>query len=300
MSRRRGFLLLPEGQLWTLSAMDVQEQWMGWTLKTGRAKFWRRVKRVMVIVTLVLLVAAGVLYFTVSAMPTGYAPQRLSQVEKKQAAQEFVEKAAPLHNAASGDLVRWLASEDELNKYLASMDEIASYRLGGKRGQVYRKMAESKLSGLAVRLSKGIITLMFRSDKYGKIVSADFALEITPDQRLWAGLKQVRIGKLRIPDSAFRERLIRMKMSLGLGKSVRDPREGKTKTRRPTDDMVNILGAIVAAIDETPTRIEHKVNNKLLRLIGIEAEQGRLTLVFQSLPLEKVTEATTAPGVGQG
>ena len=284
--------------MWTLSAMDVQEQWMGWTLKTGRSKFWRWVKRVMVIVTLILLVAAGVLYFTVSAVPTGYAPQRLSQVQKKQAAQLFVEKAVPLHNAPAGDLVRWLASEDELNKYLASMDEIASYRLGGKRGQVYRKMAQSKLSGLAVRLSKGLVTLMFRSDKYGKIVSADFSLEITPDQRLRAGLKQVRIGKLRIPDSAFRERLIRMKMSLGLSDAARDPREGKT--RRPADDIVKILGAMVAAIDEVPARIEHKVNNKLLRLIGIETEQGRLTLVFQSLPIEKVPETTTAPGVGQG
>lgn len=291
MSRGRGFLLLPGGELWTLSGMDVQEQWMGWTLKTGRTKFWRWVKRVMVIVTLSLLVAAGVLYFTISAVPPGYAPQRLSQVQKKQAAQQFVEKAVPLHNAPAGDLVRWLASEDELNKYLASMDEIASYRLGGKRGQIYRKLAESKLSGLAVRLSKGLITLMFRSDKYGKIVSVDFALEITPDQRLRAGLKQVRIGKLRIPDSTFRERLIRLKMSLGLSEPVRDPHEGKT--RRPTDDMVKIIGAMVAAIDEAPTRIEHKINNKLLRLIGIEAEQGRLTLVFQSLPIEKVTGTTT-------
>ena len=292
--------MLSGRELWTLSAMDVQEQWMGWTLKTGRSRFWWWVKRVMAVVTLILLVAAGVLYFTVSAVPTGYAPQRLSQAEKKRAAQEFVEKAVPLHNAPAGDLVRWLATEDELNKYLASMDEIASYRLGGKRGQVYRQMAKSKLSGLAVRLSKGIITLVFRSDKYGKIVSADFVLEITPDQRLRAGLKRVRIGKLRIPDSAFRERLIRMKMSLGFSESLRDPREGKTKTRRPTDDMVKILGAMVAAIDEAPTRIEHKVNNKLLRLVGIEAEQGRLTLVFQSLPLKKVTPATTAPGVGQG
>lgn len=276
--------------------MDSEDEWMGWRLKTGRKRAWKWVKRVVVVLTLVLLAAAGVLYFTVSAVPPGYAPRRLSQAQKKRAAQDFVEKAAPLHNAAAGRLLRWLASQDELNSYLASMDEIAAYRLGAKRGEVYRKLEKAKLSGLAVRLADGMVTLMFRSDKYGKVVSADISLEMTDDQKLRARLASVRVGRLRIPDAAFRERLARLKLSpAGGGKEGRGA-ESEAKSRA-TDDMVKILGAMVEAIDEAPTRIEHEMNNKLIRLVGVEVGREQLTLAFRSLPLRP---AATAPTTGPG
>lgn len=256
---------------------------------------WKWIKRVVVGLVLAVLVAGGTLYYAISRVPEGYGLLALSQAQKKRAAQEFVSKAVTsLLNPAPGEVLRWVSTEDELNRYLASMDEIAHYRLGGKRGQVYRRLERARLSGLVVRLGEGRITFMFRSDEYGKIVSVDFSLAVTEDKKLLARLKGVRIGRLAIPETTVRRRMMALKESLAGKVAARKKNDASSRSSRPTDDMVKILTAIVSAIDEEPTAIEHKMNNKLVRLDGVEIGQGRLVLVFRSLPLTATTRAATA------
>ena len=108
---------------------------------------------------LVGLLIAGlvvVVYVLISQVPEHYDPPLLSRTQKKAAAKRFVAKGAEFHNKAAVEPdLRWLATEDELNQYLASMDEIVAYRVGGKPGDVSKKLARLGLSGPAIELSPG-------------------------------------------------------------------------------------------------------------------------------------------------
>jgi len=243
-----------------------------------RVRKW--ILRGVLMLVVALIGVAAVLFVMASQFPEGYEPPLLTQEQRKQAAHEFVEQAdAPLI---------WSATQEQLNRYLTSMDEIAWLRKGGKLGEVDRKLAKLGLSGLAIRLGDGMMTLMAKSEKHGKVLSVDFSLEFTPEKKLQAKLGAARVGKLPIPDAAFRKRFAALKKSLA-ARAAQENNRKPPADPRSGDDMVKILAKILAAIDEEPIAIEQEVNNRVIRLDGVDLSDGRLTLRFRPLGRQATT-----------
>ena len=241
------------------------------------------IKRLAVAAVVGLLLAAGVLYVMVSSTPAGYAPLPLTPEQKKQAAKEFAARAAAFWSTPPTERhLSWSATEEELNRYLGSMDEIAWYRQSGKRGEVDSKLAAAGLSGLAVRLDDGVATLMARSEKYAKVVSADFSLTVTADKKLLVELAGVRVGKLGVPDKIFRERLNRLKGALAA--KANGASSQTVGDAGPAGKVLEMFSRIVGAIDEAPIAIEDEVNSRRIRIEEVEIAEHRLTIRFMALP----------------
>jgi hypothetical protein len=255
-----------------------------------RAFKW--IRRVLLLVVLAVVASAGVLYLMACQVPAGYDPAELTLAQRKRAARQFASRAAELHNDVWSDTpLLWTATQQELNWYLASMDEIAAFRLGQRRGQADHELAKAGLSGPAVRLRPGLVTLMVTSSKYGKVISADLRLSMTEAEKLSARLEGVRIGRLAVPDASVREKLRKLKRAVTARQAGRHPAAGPADARS-ADAMVGVAAKILLAVDEAPVRIEHEMNNRSVRLSGVELADERLTLVFLSLPPD------AAPGRG--
>ena len=252
-----------------------------------RVRKW--ILRGVLMLVVALIGVAAVLFVMASQFPEGYEPPLLTQEQRKQAAHEFVEQAAALHKGVWADApLIWSATQEQLNRYLTSMDEIAWLRKGGKLGEVDRKLAKLGLSGLAIRLGDGMMTLMAKSEKHGKVLSVDFSLEFTPEKKLQAKLGAAHVGKLRVPDAAFRKRFAALKKSLA-ARAAQENNRKPPADPRSGDDMVKILAKILAAIDEEPIAIEQEVNNRVIRLDGVDLSDGRLTLRFRPLGRQATT-----------
>jgi len=156
-----------------------------------------------------VLLAAAVLYVQASRDPAGYEPLDLPPDQRDEAAREFLDR---LLGSEFNDRIQrmepftWTVTQEDLDRYLASMDEIA-WRAHQPRASVSQVLDAAGLSGLAVRLQDGGVTLMVQSTQYDKVLSADVAVGTGDDGRLKMALSRFRVGRLTVPGSVLLKRL---------------------------------------------------------------------------------------------
>lgn len=241
----------------------------------------------------VLAFAAAGLYIQASRTPPNYSPAILSADQRDRAAKEFLNRKIlnDFGNATQRNRpFDWSIGEDELNRYLASMDEIASSAPTVQPGAVHRAMADAGLAAPAVALRNGKLTLMVRSTKYEKILSADLAFTFNKDGMLLVRLVQARSGRLALPDRWLRDRLRRLGQSLdaedrsarpAAGPAGQSHRAGRSGSLAVSSlDVAELLRVVLAAIDNKPIRPELTwgINERHVRISGIRISDGLLTL----------------------
>ena len=234
-----------------------------------------------------VLGSVAIMYLIASGVPACYQPVQLNQVERGQAARQFLGRIQDLSNLAQNNApFAWSISQEEINDALASVDQIAEKFQEGKAVEVQKVMESSGVSGLAVALDNGTMSLMLHSKDLDKIISVDIQYVFDDQGQLrvrWAG---TRIGDLPIPQSLARDQLTRLQETLGSRLSQAHASSQPTGIGLggiSADDIAGVVAGVIEAIDGKPLPTERTwpVNHKRLRIEGIEIDKGKLTLHMQ-------------------
>lgn len=259
----------------------------------------KTVLRVVLIVLLVLLAAVAYLYYKASKVPAAYRPAEGSQQERKEWAKDFMDHVLVGFSNKANRIqpFSFEIEQEELNRYLAAADEIAALEPGGKRTGVYQVMEQAGLSGYAVALGDGVLTLMVRATEYNKILSADIVFRYTDDGRLGVRLAETRVGELVVLPALVRGQMERIKETMAervaamkrKRKAPRDEPRRRVLRRTAVEDLGFLFAVVITAIDEEPVKPEFTVpvGKKPVRIEAIRIKPGRLTL--DVVPVHKKT-----------
>ena len=213
---------------------------------------------------IVMVVGVAVLYLLASWKPSHYRPAGQTQVQKERAAQTFIKVIGTL-TTNQGEPYDWTLPQDQVNSFLDAIDEIAfmrpnSHERDYRRGDVHHVMDQAGLAEPCVRFSDDCMTLMIRTNEYGKILSADIGFSFTDDGKVKVHLKATRVGLLPVPRFAVRRRLEQYKQTLeerleriAAARAELDPEGAQYSIEGfSAIDMTELFATIISAIDEDP------------------------------------------------
>jgi hypothetical protein len=229
--------------------------------------------RVLVWTLVALIILTGLLYIQASRMPDNYHPARLTQEETQQAVKNFAQDIAQgfSNKVKMVKEFDWSIKQSTVNRYLASIDEIAfNLPNGVKRGYINEEMARIGLADPAVAFEDGKVTLMVRSTKYRKVLSAEISVELV-DEKLKFTLTSTRIGKLPVPSSFLTDKI----------KSL----SGKLTGER-ADDISETLAELLRAINGEPISPPDtwRIQGVKVAIEAITIDNGELILSVRSIP----------------
>ena len=272
---------------------------------------------VAVALVVVLGITAAVLYFAASAMPGGYHPPRLSQEQREEAADRFIEAMTDFVNKAEDRHPFELTfTQEAINEYLASAEEIVRKRPGTQDGTAAKAMDKAGLAGPMVRLNDGRLTLMARATEYDKIISVEIACESVlataersprrsgpqgdrsagqpPDNRLRLRVAGARIGRVPVPPFVVRGVLERVKERLG--KPPFNDSHGAAQSLQPTArDVGKMLHAMIWGINEQPISTVHGFRkNRQVQISRIDISDGRMTIHYAPYGRKEIKSASAS------
>ena len=238
------------------------------------------------LVAVVVIVAMG-LYRLAGKPPADYRPASLTQDEKETAVKRFARRIQDFGNDAQhNERYVWSLTQDEVNAYLAALDEIVASMPRGRAGRVNSAMARIGLAGPAVSLHDGIVSLMIRSIRHERIVSADLEFRFAQGGLMRVLLRGARIGGLPIPRSMVRNRLDGLKAALlAATTSAPDAQSARGAMGLRPEDLAALAAVILSAMDAQPiaAEITWPVNSKHVRIERIDITEGRMTLHVQPI-----------------
>ena len=232
------------------------------------------VSRIVVWTLVAIMVAAGLLYIQAGRIPDNYRPLRLSEKETRIATENFARHIAQ----GFGNKVKmvkpfeWSITQQSANSYLASIDEIAfSLPNGVKRGHINNEMDKLGLADPALAFDDGKVTLMIRSTKFNKILSAEIAVTLVEGGKLKFSLNATRIGKLRVPSSFLTDMLTTLAEKLS----------GKRG-----DDISETLAELLNAIGGEPISPPDawRIQGVRVALDAVTVDDGALKLKVRPIP----------------
>jgi hypothetical protein len=233
------------------------------------------------VVVVCLLAGGGYLYFRASRVPEAYRYRPLSRAERKQSATDFYNQLARFNrHAQDTQPFRFSISEDRINRYLASMEEIAAIRPGHRSGSVVEALHEAGVADPAVALEDGRLRLMLRLREYHKIISLTLGIEFTADRKLRVKLIETAVGTLAVPDDLVRQRLTALRESL----AKRATDEPTDEPSDPTGQVVDVLRAVLQAIDREPITPVGTWDQRRIRVHNVTIAPGKLTLHVHRAP----------------
>jgi len=255
-------------------------------VRIARTAKWAAVTAVAIVAIVLVWV-----YLRASMVPLHYSPAHLSAAQRDLAAKEFLNRKVldEFGNAAQlNKPFEWSITEEEMNRYLGSMDEIASCAPSVEPGTVNRAMAEAGLWDPAVAFRDGKLTLMVKSAKYEKVLSADLEFSFNDGRMLLVRLSTVRSGRLALPDSWLRERLDEVKASLSAdlaGTGGRHSGLARAGGVSPLD-VADVLKVVLEAIDSKPIQpvLVWPVSQRRVLVEDIRIADGVLTLRVTPAP----------------
>lgn len=245
----------------------------------GAHLFFMNVKKTIgwggVILLFALMLATAVIFLIASAPPAGYQPYQLTQKERKEAAQHFIndQGAVFFNKVHENQPFTHVITESDLNMYLASLDEIAflkPVRAGreDEGGRVLSAMDKAGVSDPAVKMDDGILTFMVQTRQARKVVSFDLAFVFDDDDHLRVELKQVRIGRMPVPQAILAASIEAVKQAV-----QRRAPDGEIGP----EDFDTMLTGLVLAMGDEPVSTNIRFSRKRIRKIrDIEVEDGQL------------------------
>ena len=247
------------------------------------------------------LVVAGVLYLMLSAAPSAYRPVRLGQDEQDAATAEFWNQVLEwISSAGAGKPFTWTITAAQVNRYLASVDRIAS---SVPSRQQVRPLAEVERAGLvapAVAMEGGKLTVMVRSKKYDKIVSADIVFAFDARGRLSASVRAVRVGLLPVPKRLLVGRFARVAADLAerldAARRVEPSRAGRVSLAHVAGVLRELL-AMLGGRRVLPV-VTEPLQGHRAQVRRIEIRDGRLTVHADPLPHPRRGGSSARPRVG--
>ncbi len=247
------------------------------------------------------------MYLLASLRPSNYHPAYyLSGSEKQIVANAFVQEAYVKFQNKAGENkpFTWTFTQERLNEYLASMDEIVANAPGHEPGEVYSAMDRYALAAPAVALDDGKITLMVRSQRYDKILSAEFSFSLStlPQTRsrpaaidgsienrqvLRVSLSGVRVGNLPIPKTFVKDYLERAQQSLAKDRLFSSDHLLNSRRANPLqsgmNQLIEFISSIILVVDGgavEPVLIFPDAHGRTRRvkIDELEIDNGKLTL----------------------
>jgi hypothetical protein len=229
--------------------------------------------RILVWTLVVMIIMSGLLYVQATRIPDNYHPARLTQEETKQTVGDFARDIAQGfgNNVKKVEEFDWSIDQSTVNRYLASIDEIA-FKLpnGVKRGYIDEEMARLGLADPAVAFEDGKVTLMVRSTKYRKVLSAEISVKLV-DEKLKFALTSTRIGKLPVPSSFLTDKI----------KSLSEKLTGER-----ADDISETLAELLRAIDGEPISPSDawRIQGIKVAIESLTVDNGKLKLFVRPIP----------------
>lgn len=248
----------------------------------------RTFKRVLCVSLAAVIAIVVVGYLLFSGIPASYNPSELNSSQRNRMADEFVGRILDFMSRAQDDgTFTWSLDQEEFNRYLASFDEIASFKAEVAHGDAARAFAEAGLADPAVALRSGVMTLMVRLKRYNVILSIDMSFSFARANRLEIRPRQVRLGRLRVPDSIAKRMIGKFEQLFGPSD---DNARDISFSDRSIGGTVTILERIIASIGKAPllTEFEGGLNGRPVRIEAVEATNGRLTLHVRPLPFGSI------------
>lgn len=237
-----------------------------------------------------LMLVTAVVFLIASSPPSEYLPYQLTQKERKQYAIHFVDNHGAVFFNLVGENQPFTHEilETDLNMYLASLDEIAFLKPArrGKEedsGKVLRAMDKAGVSDPAVKMSDGVLTFMVQTKKARKVISFDLAFEFDDDDHMRITLREVRIGRMPVPEFI-------------LSKSIKALKQGVKAPATPEEitpeDFDTILAGLIVAIGEDAVSTKLRFRKKVVRRIrDIEVIDGKLRIHVVPVSLEEIRAA---------
>ena len=254
----------------------------------------RRATRVMWIVARGLLLLGVFAFVTVYLMaswqPSAYRPLELTQREKEGYAKRFLSRVTEFTNVGQmGQPFTWTILQEDFNGYLISIDQIVALQPGRRNGEVQKVLDTAGLTEPMVRLADGWMTVMLRSNEYGKVLSADVRIQMTGDGRVRVTLEDSRVGLLPIPRFEVRRRLRQfqgaLQERLARLQQAADSEEGMVSIAFGRVDF--LLGALILAIDDEPLPTRFEISgDHFVRIEDIVVTPDSVTLHIVPAPEE--------------
>lgn len=246
----------------------------------------KKAVRIIVGAIFLLMLVLAVLFLMASTVPPAYGPFQLTQQERKNMAQDFINNhGAPLlEQIRRPEPFEHTITEDELNCYFASLEEIAFLK-PGKRGEVrktsgvYDALDKAGFADPAVRLDDGLMTLMVRSKSANKVISVDIGFELDDDKQVIIAIKGFRVGRLSIPQGFVSGSLDAFKQAVGPQKEF---------TEDSLRDLDGIIAGVISKVNDAPLPAEFKLGSKRVREIrSLKIDDGKLTIKIVPVQQDK-------------
>ncbi len=252
---------------------------------------------VLAITFLAVVVAAGMIYAMACRIPPAYHYRALTAEEQKESLDSLIADHI-FHRfgnkAGAGLPFTWTITAARANEYLASLDAVGS--LCEPPTYPSLEMERAGLSGPAVAMHQGVLTLMVHAKRYDKIFSTDLAFDFNGQGDLTARTLAMRVGVMPVPQSFLGKlhQQIRRQLAEHLAKAekVRDRRIGPV----PVGDFAKLLRNIIRMADGECIRPElvWPLGKHRVRIDRVEISEGKLSIHF--VPVSRARPATaTAP-----
>ncbi len=245
------------------------------------------------------VIAAAVIYATACRVPSNYQYRPLAAEQQKQALDELVAQVFDFGNkAGAGEPFTWTLTAQQAGRYLASLDAVAS--LFDAKEFPSTEMEKIGLSGPAVAMRPGVLTLMVHSLKYDKIISVDLTFAFDAAGSLTAHTQAVKVGVLPAPRSflaGVQQRACReLAEKLGDAEKLSEVHLGPVPLAR----FARLLRNVVGMLDGQAVRPELVWPRGKHRVLveRLEIDQDRLTL--HVVPLSRRRPAATSETAGTG
>ncbi len=269
----------------------------------------RIIKWALGLTLLAIPAIGGVLYLLANSTPGDYEPVALSEEQKTVAREAMENKLSVMFDPGallSGDAgnlqgIENVHSEEivvvdeetgeskvmikttfdmslsskELNRWISSMPTASMDRL-----------KNAGVSSPAISLSKDRLTFYTRVDKFDKVVGMNMGFKFNQDQSVVLDLKSSKVGKLPLPDGVvdkYKKKLVQQAVERVGG-----------ETGKIASAVVTGLGPKMgAALGGRPVKLDFKQGGASVRIRGVKAVKGKMTLDIISLVAKGVPPAGT-------
>jgi len=258
----------------------------------------RMVRRLLVYLLVAVVIAALVVFAMISYVPSSYRWRHRSPEEQKIARNAFVKHIGEgfgnrIGRARVGEVFTWTLTAEQANDYLASLDAIASLGSLDEDEPVYAlaAMERAGLADPAVAMDDGLLTVMAKVRKYGKVFSIDLALEFDDAGDLGIRIAGMRIGAMPVPQAILEDRVqqARSRLSAQLARAERaqDARLGAVDLSQLAGLMRESLSMLTGESVRPVLRYKLFGTTHRAQVRRIEIDEGKLTLHCEKLPFKR-------------
>ncbi len=235
--------------------------------------------------------AGGTGFILASRIPAAYRPARLTPVQQSAHVNTFTSLAGEfISQIGTGQPETWTITARQANLCLGSVDKIASF-YSARTVHPMAELERTGLTGPAVAMREGVLTLMIRSERHKKILSLDVTFTLDEQGEMRLAFQAMRVGLMPVPEFLLRGKIRETRAELQdlLGG------RGRPDQIDPEDGVANFLNAAVGMLDGRAVRPGIRHGPHRVRISRVEITDGALTLHLQPVPRRPKASSGPSP-----